>query len=349
MKSLAKLTETDLLRKAISTFNTHFSGRAELKVSDLETPSSERLLADALVCLSAGKREVLYQAEVKPSFSHAARVYLLMKRAPAQRPLLVITQYVNPEMAEKMRRDGLEFIDTAGNAFIHQEQLYIFAKGNRPPNRTSISPPPRLFAPSGLRAVFALLRGPDLVNGTYREIAAAGGVALGTVAGIMAELKVRLFLIEDQNAVRRLIRKKDLFDGWVSAYPEQLRPRILMGRYQGGHGWWQEKVLQPAWAQWGGEVAASRITSYLYPQVITVYLGGSRLNEFLLENRLRMESNGNVEILERFWTTDARADALETVHPILIFADLLASGNERNIETAKTIYDQHIARYLRED
>jgi hypothetical protein len=62
-----------------------------------------------------------------------------------------------------------------------------------------------------------------------------------------------------------------------------------------------------------------------------------------------MERNGNVEILERFWTEDTLAGASETVHPILIYADLLASGNERNIETAKIIYDQRIARHLRED
>jgi len=272
-----------------------------------------------------------------------------MKKASEQRPLLVITQFVNPEMADQMRRDGLEFIDTAGNAFIRQGQLHIFAKGNRPPDRSPISPPPRLFMPAGLRAIFSLLSRPDLVNGTYREVAAASGLALGTIAGIMAELKGRLFLIEDQKAVRRLIRKKDLFDSWVAAYAEQLRPRILMGRYQGEHGWWYNKILQPAWAQWGGEVAASLITRHLYPQIITVYLAGSRLNEFLLENRLRVESNGSVEILERFWAGDTLAGAPETVHPILIYADLSASGNERNIETAKIIYENNIARYLRED
>ena len=272
-----------------------------------------------------------------------------MKKASVQRPLLVITQFVNPDMADQMRCDGLEFIDTAGNAFIRQGQLHIFAKGNRPPDRSPISPPPRLFMPAGLRVVFSLLCRPDLVNGTYREVAAASGLALGTVAGIMAEMKVRLFLTGNRKTVRRLIRKKDLFDSWVAGYAERLRPRILIGRYQGDHGWWQEKVHQPAWAQWGGEVAASLITRHLYPQVITVYLAGSRLNEFLLDNKLRMERNGNVEILERFWIGENRTEALETVHPILIYADLLASENERNIETAKIIYDQHIARYLRED
>ncbi|MDO9124685.1 MAG: type IV toxin-antitoxin system AbiEi family antitoxin [Deltaproteobacteria bacterium] len=32
-----------------------------------------------------------------------------------------------------------------------------------------------------------------------------------------------------------------------------------------------------------------------------------------------------------------------------MYADLLATGNERNIETAKMIYDQHIVQFIRED
>jgi hypothetical protein len=39
----------------------------------------------------------------------------------------------------------------------------------------------------------------------------------------------------------------------------------------------------------------------------------------------------------------------DLVHPILIYADLLATGNERNIETAKIIYDKHILELIRED
>ena len=39
----------------------------------------------------------------------------------------------------------------------------------------------------------------------------------------------------------------------------------------------------------------------------------------------------------------------DLVHPILIYADLLATGNERNIETARMIYDQHIVQLIRED
>ncbi len=39
----------------------------------------------------------------------------------------------------------------------------------------------------------------------------------------------------------------------------------------------------------------------------------------------------------------------DMVNPILIYADLIATGDQRNIETAKVIYDQYLIRYFRED
>jgi hypothetical protein len=350
MKKQSMAKDTDLLRKAITAFNDRFTGLKALEFSaTAPLPQVGNQRHDTKVHLRSGKRESLYQAEIKPRFSHTVRQLLLMQKASANRPLLLVTHYVNPEMADQLIRDNMEFIDSAGNAFINLGFLRIISKGNLPKNRAPLPSSPRLFKASGLKVVFALLSRPDLITGTLREIATKSGVSLGTAAGIVEEIKARLYLIEDNKGTRRLIRKKDLFEAWVTAYPEQLRPKIHLGKYRGEHGWWHEKVLQPAWAQWGGEVAASRLTNYLFPQAITVYLVGVRLDEFLLENKLRLDGNGTVEILERFWPTGDLGQILETVHPMLVYADLIAMGNERNIETAKIIYDQHIARYLRED
>lgn len=39
----------------------------------------------------------------------------------------------------------------------------------------------------------------------------------------------------------------------------------------------------------------------------------------------------------------------DTAHPILVYADIIVIGNQRNIETAKVVYEQHIIRLIRED
>ncbi|MGB8960158.1 MAG: type IV toxin-antitoxin system AbiEi family antitoxin [Candidatus Aminicenantales bacterium] len=341
--------ENEILREAVAAFNERFSclKGLELSYSNLELQAQGRR-ADATVRIVYGKNKFSYQAEIKPRFSHAGRQLMVMQKASANRPLLLVSDYVNPEMADRLVRDGIEFIDTGGNAFIDLGFLHIISKGNRPKNRAPLRSP-RLFKPSGIKVVFELLSHPELTTGTIRDIAKKSGVSLGTAVGVIDELKSRLYLIEDKKGIRRLVRKKDLFEAWAVAYPEQLRPKITLGKYQGEPGWWHEKALQPAWAQWGGEVAASRLTDYLFPQIITIYLKSERQTEFLLENKLRSDPQGNVEVLERFWPTDDQRQDLETVHPLLIYADLIATGNERDIQTARIIYDQHIARYLRED
>jgi hypothetical protein len=69
----------------------------------------------------------------------------------------------------------------------------------------------------------------------------------------------------------------------------------------------------------------------------------------LLECKLRKDPIGEVEILDRFWDYDENTEYRDLVHPILIYADLVATGNQRNIETAKMIYEDYIIRLVRED
>ena len=165
----------------------------------------------------------------------------------------------------------------------------------------------------------------------------------------MKELKALGFLLDMGKRGQRLIQRKKLLQRWVTAYPEQLRPKLILGRFRGEHEWWRQKTLDPFKAQWGGEVAAAKFTQYLQPQIITIYTTAQQLNQLLAENRLRKDPTGDVEILERFWKPAELFEREDLVHPILIYADLLATGNERNIETAKIIYEEHIVRLIRED
>jgi hypothetical protein len=272
----------------------------------------------------------------------------MMRKGEFDHPLLLVTKYINTQLADELKQNGTEFIDTAGNMFINQPPLYIFVKGNKP-DIVKVPPPKRTFKPAGLRVIYAFLCNPGLENKTYREIAAETGVALGTVDWIMKELKELGFLLDMGKRGQRLIQKENLLKRWVTAYPEQLRPKLTLGRFRGEYGWWQQKTLDPFKAQWGGEVAAAKLTQYLQPQIITIYTTPQELDQLLIKNRLKRDQTGDVEILKRFWKPAEIWKYEDLVHPILIYADLLATGNERNIEAAKMIYDQHIVQLIRED
>jgi hypothetical protein len=146
----------------------------------------------------------------------------------------------------------------------------------------------------------------------------------------------------------RLINKERLLERWIAAYTEQLRPKLTLGRYRGAAGWWKEAVLDPDRALWGGEVAALKLTGHLNPQETTIYAGKENLAALLIQHKLKKDPTGDVELLHRFWRQDAVLPNRDMVHPLLVYADLMATGNQRNIETARMIYDQHIIQLVRE-
>jgi hypothetical protein len=100
-------------------------------------------------------------------------------------------------------------------------------------------------------------------------------------------------------------------------------------------------------ALWGGEEAAARLTNYLQPYIYTIYTHGNE-GEFILRNRLTKNPLGNIILMKKFWNFD-NPEYPGLTHPILIYADLLATGEPRNIETAKIIYEKDIVRYIQED
>lgn len=344
--------EEELFRLATAAFQKNFQEQTVIETIEFEPQGINGYQPDRLIRIALKGAELKYYAEIKTAITavtRAQKLLLLINRAKLDHPLLLIAKYVNPKMAEELRQGGMEFIDAAGNAFINQPPIYIFIKGNKPPETIMPTPPKRAFRPAGLRVIYAFLCNPGMENKPYREIADATGVALGTIGWFMRELKETGFLVDMGMRGNKLTQKEALLQRWVTAYPEQLRPKLLLGRYKGEYDWWRQKRLDPFKAQWGGEIAAARLTQYLQPQIITIYTTARQLNDLLIENRLKKDPNGDVEVLERFWTPGEQEKHEDVVHPILVYADLLATGNERNIETARMIYEQHIVRLIRED
>jgi hypothetical protein len=295
-------------------------------------------------------KKIRYCVEIKNTFTMANRLLFLINKQELPYPILLVTKYVNPPMAKELINNGIEFIDTAGNAFINQPPIYIFVKGNRPPEMPGQVQANRIFKPTGLKFMYALLCNPGLENKPFREIAAKAKVALGTVGWFMRDLRQLGFLIEMGGKGNKLVQKDILFQRWITAYPEQLRPKQILGRYKGEYdGWWNQKEMHNLNVKWGGEVAAAKLTKYLQPEVITIYTKTEYLNQLLLECKLRKDPTGEVEILDQFWDYDDNTEYKDLVHPILIYADLIATGNQRNIETAKMIYENYIIRLIRED
>jgi hypothetical protein len=256
---------------------------------------------------------------------------------------ILVTEYVTQPIADLMKTMGLFFMDTVGNVYINKPPLYVFIKGNKLAEDLKAIPTKRLFKPAGLKVVFALLNDPEMVNRPYRQVAALTDVALGTVDWIFRDLKEMGFLIEMGRRRRKLTNLLILLKRWVEAYPDQLRPKLAIERFRADHPhWWKDVEITDYDACWGGEVAAAKVTKHLKPEKVIIY-AHEIPGKLIIENKLRKATPGDIEILKPFWKFDHEFIDLGIVPPLLVYADLMATGDDRNIETAGIIYDHYLA------
>lgn len=299
-------------------------------------PRARDLQPDALIRMGFRGHEQTYAAEMKrnlrPGTLGATLHYLTGQRG---KPLLVL-DYATPQIADELKAREIQFIDTAGNAYLNAPPLFVWIRGQRqqdvPARDEGVG---RAFQATGLQVLFALLCKPELVGRPYREIAVMAGVAHGTVGWVMPELPRLGFVIEIKKA-RRLVEGERLLKQWAEAYAARLRPKLLIGRYTATDLDWTADIDATQYnLLMGGETAARRITKNLRPQTATFY-GRQADPDFLTKFRLLPGKKGNVEILRKFWDFEATRQGL--VPDVLTYADLLATGDARCIENAEEMY-----------
>jgi hypothetical protein len=100
---------------------------------------------------------------------------------------------------------------------------------------------------------------------------------------------------------------------------------------------WKNLPLKSGKTWWGGEPAADLYTNYLKPEILTLYTLESR-SELVKHYRLIPDPNGHVQVYQRFWKKDEVNDVM--VPPLLIYADLMNTGDRRCIEAGEKIYNE---------
>jgi hypothetical protein len=340
--------EAEILKKALITLENH----GLVAVIEREKLTLGRTRADALVRLGYGQPpEALYTVEVKRWLT-PGNLGAVATRLKALGPGgLLITDYATPGVAERLKALDIPFADTAGNAYLRGPNFLVWVTGNRLPETDRPPHAGRAWQPAGLKLVFALLCNPDWITLGYRALAARAGVANGTVGWVMRELAEQGFVAKPRRRAiaRRLYNRRRLLDRWVEVYTGTFRQATLLKRYRADNpDWWKALDNARHDALLGGEPAAAIVTGYLRPGVVTVYARPPQFR-FILEHRLREAPDGEVEVRQRFWPFDHEWEFPNLVPPVLIYADLLATGDARCIETAQRVYEGHLARLFSEE
>ncbi len=317
------------------------------KVMQLQPQKEGRQQPDAeFVLENAGKR-THYLVEIKPVDRTITLNQVKQQLLQYKKPGMLVTPYLTIELADYCRKIGLQFIDTAGNAYLHGPGLYVQVKGERLTRldrRTYDQREKGAGTATALRVVFALLCKPRLLNAPYREIVKAAGVALGAVGWVFFDLERRGLTVGKRKEGRRVIDQTRLINEWITNYTVKLRPKLNARRFKATNlNLLKDVPMRDYGAVWGGEVAGDQLTGNREPNAYTIYVPGNP-TKFIIDTRLRADPKGDVELLEKFWNFELDAPyPTNLAPPLLVYADLMATTDPRNHDTAKHAY-KHIAK-----
>jgi len=312
---------------------------------------------DIDLILTNEKKRCRYCIEVKAGTLSSSALPRLDEKARHCRSgeqLMVIADQITSSLAAILQGKQIAFIDCAGNAWITGPLgLHIWISGKRVGSKRVVT---GLHRQSAVKVIFAILSdwlncSPSdraLLNRPVRAIAAAADVALGSVGGVLDDLR-RLGFVLDNNETWLFAEPERLIELWTTDYLARLRHRLIVQRYRSKRiRDWKTWPMLPVGAKWGGEIAAYSLTHYLDPETATIY--ASKLSdEWIVRAGWTPDPEGNIEVIKPFWGETLVACGVvdypqNCVHPLLVYADLLACDDERCTETARRIYDTYLRR-----
>jgi len=253
-------------------------------------------------------------------------------------PLMLVAEKLYPGIKEMLIKAGVDWLDGAGNIYLKEGDTIIWIDHHTTTPDKQIKN--RAFTKTGLKVLFLFLHDEAWLNQTYREIAEAAGVALGGIKYVLDGLKEHGFILTRNKEELKLKSREKLLDQWLTAFTDELKPKITQGRYRFVNkedmNKWNELQL-PGKTVWGGEPAADLITHNLKPREFILYTNENRA-ELMKELKLAPAREGMVEVRTPYWNIDPEHP---NAAPILtIYTDLMLTGDPRNANIAKALYEK---------
>jgi hypothetical protein len=312
---------------------------------------------DGLVTWKAPEGRLRYLVEEKRHLRHQDAGVLVeqLNRRRADLPadhaadrILLLAPHVRPQQAAVFERAQIDYLDLAGNAHLQAPGLFVHVEGRQPP-REPLAAPGRPHK-GWIKTVMAILIRPELTNAPYRTVANRADVALGTLAGCMADLTARGLLLDGKGG-RRVADRQALVALWVQAYIEGLRPKLKERRFQV-----RADAKQDVWAQldavlraraqpWAltGADAAERRTRFFRAEETEIYAPIQALEDRDTQKALVAQPavrGGNLLIIEPpgpLAIPEAADAGLPVAPDLLAYAELRYRGTGQALEAAERL------------
>lgn len=262
-----------------------------------------------------------------------------LKNSDNSKNSIIVADYLTKNTAEELKQNGINYLDASGNAFIKTDHFFVYIEGrkakiNKKTNQT------RAFQEAGLKLLLLLISNPETLQFSYRELAEKTGIALGSVSNIFKELEENNFLLKTRN-IKVLKNQDEIIERWVIAYNELLKPRSFRKKMRAiGNDFSTKSTLNNSEIKlyFGGEPGGQLLTEHLKPKDYTIYTD-EEISKIAKQLKLVPDESGNIELYNKFWTDNLHLKNEYTAPPLIVYADLIGTGNNRNIETAKIILE----------
>lgn len=250
---------------------------------------------------------------------------------------ILIADYLPPKTAKQLKENKINYLDASGNAFINSGELFIYIKGERPLTKASTNET-RVFQEAGLKLLLVLISQPDTLQYSYRELSEYAQVSIGSISHIFNELEENNYLLRTKSK-RTLKNIESLIEQWTIHYSNILKPRFFRRSFKTNLIKREfENLLNSADLNFdlGGEYAAEKISNHLMSNNFTLYSNEETVR-IVKALKLIPSEEGNINLYAKFWSEQLSLKYNGLVPPLVIYAELMNSGLERNIEAANII------------
>jgi hypothetical protein len=302
---------------------------------------------DLLLRIRLPKGECVLRVQIKRT--HLTRPLVDGLRARlrprAKEEWILLAPYVGAGIGRYLRDAKINYVDAAGNCFLALGENHIAVVEGKRPQRQA--PRERGVRAAGHQILFAVLAQPALLNRPVRVLAEAAGVGKTAAAEMLARLEDEGLVGADRDG-RRLLRPEMAADRWVAGYATTVRPRLLLGRFRTHDP--DPTALETRienelrdtvqWA-WGGGAAALRLTKHYRGPTTVLHLGEPLPN---MGRRLKAIAtpDGPLTVLQVPGRVAFEGVVPRTVHPLLVYTELLAMGRERAREAADEVRHRYL-------
>lgn len=332
------LIEYEILNQALDALREKFALSDDMV---FRKENAESGLFDAVVRIM----KIDFLCEIKNNITTTSFNTILnrIKAKADSRPVLLVARYISPTLFNELAANGINALDCAGNCYIRymEEGNLIFQLSNKGEKNIFMKKKSYpAFQDSGIKVIFYFLNNPVNVNKPYRDIKDATGVSLGTIKNVMDELIASRYILVTEKG-RFLKNRKELLEQWVINYNQVLKPKLLLGKMsfrsnEHRRNWVTMKL--PEGMYWGGESGAQLVDSYLEPGSFDIYTDIPTAN-LMKTGFVRQDENGEISVYQKFWhwRTGNRLVPL-----VLIYANLMGSGNSRCLEIAQRLLNNEL-------